>query len=92
MPRLELQLYEYQTQPLLEKLQGGEVDVGILALPVDLEGLEARELYTEPFIVAVPDQLIDYTHGRLTSFSDVDGAKVEHIDFSEPYSASLRTA
>ena len=32
------------------------IDVGILALPVDLEGLEARELYTEPFIVAIPDQ------------------------------------
>jgi LysR family hydrogen peroxide-inducible transcriptional activator len=56
LPRLDLQLYEYQTGPLLEKLQGGEIDMGILALPVDLEGLEARELYTEPFIVALPDQ------------------------------------
>ncbi len=56
LPRLELQLYEYQTAPMLEKLQGGELDVGILALPVDLEGLEARELYIEPFTVALPDQ------------------------------------
>src|ERR1700729_1025361 len=56
LPRLELQLYEYQTGPMLEKLQGAEIDVGILALPVNLEGLEARELYTEPFIVAMPDQ------------------------------------
>src|SRR5205823_2387090 len=56
LPRLELQLYEYQTGPMLEKLQGGDIDVGILALPVDLEGLEARELYTEAFIVAMPDQ------------------------------------
>ncbi len=29
---------------------------GILALPVALEGLDARELYTEPIIVAMPDQ------------------------------------
>jgi 5'-methylthioinosine phosphorylase len=43
-----------------------------------------------PRVVAVPDQLIDYSHGRITSFSDVEGVKVEHIDFSEPYSASLR--
>ena len=43
-----------------------------------------------PRVVAVPDQLIDYTHGRLTSFSDVDGVRVEHIDFSEPYSGRLR--
>jgi LysR family hydrogen peroxide-inducible transcriptional activator len=56
LPRLELQLYEYQTAQMLEKLQNGELDVGILALPVDLEGLQARELYVEPFIVALPDQ------------------------------------
>ena len=56
MPRLQLQLYEYQTGPMLEKLQAGDLDVGILALPVNMEGLDARELYVEPFILAVPDQ------------------------------------
>ena len=45
-----------------------------------------------PRVVVVPDQLIDYTHGRLTSFCDVEGSKVEHIDFSEPYDAGLRAA
>ena len=45
-----------------------------------------------PRVLAVPDQIIDYTHGRFTSFCDLEGAKVEHIDFSEPYSASLRAA
>ncbi len=44
-----------------------------------------------PRTLAVPDQIIDYTHGRLSSFCDVEGAKVDHIDFSEPYSAQLRT-
>jgi 5'-methylthioinosine phosphorylase len=44
-----------------------------------------------PRIVAVPDQIIDYTHGRYDSFCDVEGAKVEHIDFSEPYSSALRS-
>jgi len=43
-----------------------------------------------PRKLVVPDQIIDYTHGRLTSFCDIEGAKVEHIDFSEPYSAGLR--
>jgi LysR family hydrogen peroxide-inducible transcriptional activator len=55
LPRLELRLYEYQTAQMLEKLLAGEIDVGILALPVDLEGLEARELYSEAFVVAMPD-------------------------------------
>ena len=34
LPRLELMLYEYQTDVMLEKLHSGEIDVGILALPV----------------------------------------------------------
>lgn len=45
-----------------------------------------------PRALVVPDQLIDYTHGRLTSFCDADGAAVLHVDFSEPYSAGLRAA
>ncbi|HXO65984.1 MAG TPA: LysR substrate-binding domain-containing protein [Steroidobacteraceae bacterium] len=55
LPRLELMLYEYQTAPMLEKLHAGELDLGILALPVELGGLEARELYSEPFTVALPE-------------------------------------
>lgn len=55
LPRLELRLYEHQTGPLLERLLAGEVDLGILALPVELEGLVARELYREPFAVALPE-------------------------------------
>ncbi|MGN6383573.1 MAG: S-methyl-5'-thioinosine phosphorylase [Dyella sp.] len=43
-----------------------------------------------PRVIVVPDQIIDYTHGRYTSFCDVEGAEVKHIDFSEPYTASLR--
>ncbi len=44
-----------------------------------------------PRTVVVPDQLIDYTHGRLDSFSDVPGIKVEHVDFSFPYTAPWRS-
>jgi LysR family hydrogen peroxide-inducible transcriptional activator len=54
LPRLELMLYEYQTDPMLEKLQSGEIDVGILALPVPMDGLDSHELYKEPFTVAMP--------------------------------------
>jgi len=54
LPRLELMLYEYQTDVMLEKLHSGEIDVGILALPVPMDGLESYELYREPFTVALP--------------------------------------
>jgi 5'-methylthioinosine phosphorylase len=43
-----------------------------------------------PGAIALPTQLVDYTHGRLSSFSDVDGRIVDHIDFSEPFTESLR--
>ena len=54
LPKLELMLYEYQTGPMLERLHHGEIDVGILALPVHEDGLIMRELYSEPFVAAVP--------------------------------------
>ena len=55
LPRLELLLYEYQTGPMLEHLQAGDIDLGILALPVPTDGLAERKLFDEPFVVAVPD-------------------------------------
>lgn len=55
LPRLELRLYEYQTAELLEKLRAGEIDLGVLALPVDLEGLDSCALYDEAFTVALPE-------------------------------------
>jgi LysR family hydrogen peroxide-inducible transcriptional activator len=55
LPRLELMLYEYQTEPMLERLRNGEIDAGLLALPVHDQGLEIRDLYQEPFVLALPE-------------------------------------
>ncbi len=65
LPRLQLHLYEYQTGPMLEKLHGGELDLGILALPVELAGLESRELYKEEFLLAVPERHPLASHERV---------------------------
>jgi LysR family hydrogen peroxide-inducible transcriptional activator len=54
MPRLDLLLFEYQTAVILEKIHTGEIDVGVLALPVEGEGLATRRLYDEDFNVALP--------------------------------------
>ncbi|GAB3041305.1 S-methyl-5'-thioinosine phosphorylase [Oleiagrimonas citrea] len=45
-----------------------------------------------PRVLVIPDQIIDYTHGRLSSFCDVEGAEVQHVDFTEPYTSALREA
>jgi len=55
LPRLTLHLYEYQTAPMLERISAGQLDVGILALPVEAPGCETRALFSEPFTVAVPE-------------------------------------
>jgi LysR family transcriptional regulator, hydrogen peroxide-inducible genes activator len=55
LPNLGLMLYERQTEDLLKRLRDGELDLGIVALPVELEGLEARALYQEDFTVALPN-------------------------------------
>jgi LysR family hydrogen peroxide-inducible transcriptional activator len=54
LPRLQLLLYEYQTAALLERLRAGDLDLGVLALGVDLSGLEVQPLYDEAFTLAVP--------------------------------------
>ncbi len=56
LPGLQMLLYEFRTGPLLDRLRAGEIDLGILALPVDTDGLELRELFDEPFMVALPSQ------------------------------------
>jgi 5'-methylthioinosine phosphorylase len=43
-----------------------------------------------PRVLAVPDQLIDYTTGRVSSFCDAEGEAVLHAEFGEPYTESLR--
>lgn len=43
-----------------------------------------------PAQIAVPDQLIDYSYGREHSFFSDDLEHVTHIDFTEPYTPSLR--
>src|ERR1700728_2396443 len=54
LPQLGLMLYEYQTEELLRRLREGEIDLGIMALPVMQDGLESRALYQEAFTVALP--------------------------------------
>ncbi len=45
----------------------------------------------DPGQLAVPEQLLDYTWGRAHTIHEGRG-KVEHIDFTEPFSSRLRAA
>jgi 5'-methylthioadenosine phosphorylase len=43
-----------------------------------------------PGALVLPDQIIDYTWGRSSTYFEGAGVPVNHTDFTEPYSAGLR--
>ncbi len=48
---------------------------------------------TEPMttgLLVVPDQIIDYTHGRETAFFDGIANPLRHVDFTLPFCAAIR--
>ncbi|MGH7034310.1 MAG: hydrogen peroxide-inducible genes activator [Stellaceae bacterium] len=53
-PKLKLFLREEQTAPLLQKLDSGQLDLVLLALPYEIGDAETFELGTDPLFVAMP--------------------------------------
>ena len=43
-----------------------------------------------PGTLLLPDQILDYTWGRRSTYFEGEGATVTHVDFTEPYSMTLR--
>ncbi len=52
-PELQLFLHEQQTGTLLKRLRNGELDLLLLALPVQTDEFAERDLYREPFLLSV---------------------------------------
>jgi 5'-methylthioadenosine phosphorylase len=44
----------------------------------------------QPGVIALPDQLLDYTHGRAATFHTLEDQGVRHVDFTWPYTRELR--
>ena len=53
-PELKLQLAEEKTEDILNMLDQGRLDAGLLALPIEDPGLEIEVLFEEPFVTAMP--------------------------------------
>jgi LysR family transcriptional regulator, hydrogen peroxide-inducible genes activator len=53
-PKLKLYLREEQTAPLLAKLEAGELDLALIALPYATGELEVMALGEDPLLVALP--------------------------------------
>jgi 5'-deoxy-5'-methylthioadenosine phosphorylase len=50
-------------------------------------GIHAR---LAPGVIAIPDQILDYTHGRKHTFFEGADRPVTHVDFTHPYCENLR--
>lgn len=45
----------------------------------------------QPGMIVVPDQILDYTHGRAYTYFDARDKPVTHVDFTHPYSIVMRS-
>ncbi len=53
-PKLQLYLVEDLTERLVASLKDGQVDAALIALPYAAPGLDAAELFDDPFLIAAP--------------------------------------
>ncbi|MBE2259641.1 MAG: S-methyl-5'-thioinosine phosphorylase [Rhodobacteraceae bacterium] len=60
--------------------------IGIVAVAA-VGGIRAD---LEPGDLVIPDQIIDYTWGRASTFHEGPDSSVRHVDFTEPYDRALR--
>lgn len=56
LPNVTLLYEEWQTEALLQRLAEGQLDAGIIALPIPAHAMETYPLFDEPFVLAMPEQ------------------------------------
>jgi LysR family hydrogen peroxide-inducible transcriptional activator len=54
-PEIQLRIEELQTEQILDRLDKDQLDAGILATPLEKQGLIEKTLYYEPFMAYVPE-------------------------------------
>ncbi|WP_366655557.1 LysR substrate-binding domain-containing protein [Fodinicurvata sp. EGI_FJ10296] len=65
-PHLRLYLREDLTDRLLDTILSGDLDAGIVAMPVDRPGFQVQPLFDETFFVALPPQHPLASHEAIT--------------------------
>lgn len=78
-PKLSLILREDQTERLVDQLRAGELDLLLLALPIDGPDLEERAVFEDPFVLLAPKEHALASGGRAHS-DDLAGATVLLLD------------
>lgn len=74
-PDLRLQLAEEKTEDILNMLDQGRLDAGLLALPIEEHGMEMEILFEEPFVTAMPASH-PLTEKQTISIEDLEGEEL----------------
>jgi LysR family hydrogen peroxide-inducible transcriptional activator len=74
-PELRLQLAEEKTEDILNMLDQGRLDAGLLALPIDDHGMEMEILFEEPFVTAMPASH-PLTDKKVICLKDLEGEEL----------------
>ena len=74
-PQMRLVLSEQTTDVLLQRLGQREIDLALLATPVDDPALQSRALFDEPFWLAHPRDSELYDHDEISQ-QDLDGLQL----------------
>ncbi|MGV6826933.1 MAG: DNA-binding transcriptional regulator OxyR [bacterium] len=75
-PQMHLWLHEYQTNVLLDMLKKSELDLLILALPVETMEFSEIPLYMEPFQLALPSTASYHPDSSLINLADLEGQEM----------------
>ena len=78
-PALQVFLREDMTDRLLEQLHTGKLDLLLLAIDLDLGAVTTMPLFSDPFVVAVPED-DDLAASSEATLSDLDGRDVLLLD------------
>ena len=74
-PELRLQLAEEKTEDILRMLDQGRLDAGLLALPIEDQGMEIKILFEEPFVMAMPSSH-PLSDKQSIGLQDLEGAEL----------------
>lgn len=73
-PKLQLSIIELITEDVIESVKQGDLDLGIIATPVNAEGVNFKKLFYEKFYLFVSDQ---------NKLIDKDSVKMNDLEINE---------
>ena len=73
-PDLQLMITELVTEDIIDKVKEGNLDIGIIATPVDAKGVNFKKLFYEKFYLFISDK------NKLVAF---DSIKISDLELSE---------